>query len=169
MADDGFKTTGKTDFGVDVNEFDAPNLSPEDLAERATGVLATAFEATRVFDVIERKYRFGEVQLMGRVSPGNESLFAKGILKPVLLMAAEKGHELFTGKQFFIKSGTKDIRYAWVVALSSDDLREAVKDICEVIDRVCPSATVDVTEVPLLGPSTPVGGSGVKGASPVRA
>lgn len=169
MSDDGFKTSGKTDFGVDVEALNAPDLSPDDLAERASGILASAFETTKVFDVIERKHRFGEVQLMGRVSSGNEAFFAKGILKPILIMASEKGHELFTGKQFFIKAGTRDIRYAWVVALSSDDLQDAVRDICEVIEAVCPTATVDVKEVPLLGPGTPSGGDGVRGAKPVRA
>ena len=162
---------GFTDSGQDVHQFDAPDISPEEMAEHTASRVASALEATKMFGVVEVKAGIGQVHIMGRVKREHERRWAEGVVYPMLL-TMDKSEECngFIGKQYLLKEGKslESMKYAWVISFASNDLRKSALDLCTSFEATVPR--VEVTESPLMGPSTPQSGgqrSGRKGASPV--
>jgi hypothetical protein len=162
---------GVTDAGQDVHQFDAPDISPEEYAEHTASRVASALEATKMFGVVEVKAGLGQVHIMGRVRREHERRWAENVIFPMLL-TMEKSEDCngFIGKQYILKEGKAldNLKYAWVISFASNDLRKSAADICTSFAAAIPR--VEVTEAPLMGPSSPQSGgarSGRKGASPV--
>jgi hypothetical protein len=129
-------------------------------------MIANAFEATGLFEVVEVKAAIGQVHLMGRVVAKSEGLFLERVVEPVLDVM-EKTCEGFIGKQYFRKRG--QTRFGWVISFASTELRGAAYEICKAIAHL--STKKEIEEVPLVGPGAPQSGgsrSGKKGASPCR-
>ena len=159
---------GQTDSSQDVGEFKAPDLTPEEYAEHTANQTANAFQATKLFEVVEVKAGVGQVHLLGRVRQEDERAFLDKVITPVL-KAIEASHECegHICKQFILKNGKT--KYAWTISFAANNLRAAAHAICEAITSAVPR--LEVMESPLVGPSTPVSdgaGGKRKGASPVR-
>lgn len=160
-----------TEAGQDVDAFKAPDLSAEEYAAHTARLVASALEATQMFTVVEVQSGVGQVHVLGRVKREKEREFSEQVVFPILLtMKKDSDCQGFVGRQYLLKDGdTLDhMRYAWVVSFASNDLRAAAYKICESFRPAVPR--IEVTEGPLLGPSTPQSGgqrSGRKGASPV--
>ena len=165
-------STGITPEGQDVNEFEEPDLSPEEYADHTAKMVASAMEATKMFGVVEVQAGVGQAHILGRVKQDKERLFAEKVVYPVLIaIKKDPNCNGFVGKQYMLKDGDKyeNMRYAWVFSFASNDLRSAAHNICEAFRGAIPR--MEVVEGPLMGPSTPQSGgqsSGRKGASPVR-
>ena len=159
---------GKNDSAQDVNSFKAPDLTPEEYAEHTANLTANAFQATKLFEVVEVKAGVGQVHLLGRVMQENERTFLEKVITPVL-KAIEASHECegHICKQFLLKNG--QVKYAWTISFAANNLKTAAHAICEAISVALPR--YEVMESPLVGPPTPQGGGaggGRKGAAPVR-
>ena len=76
---------GVTDSGQVVEQFDAPDISPEEYAEHTASRVATALEATKMFGVVEVKAGLGQVHIMGRVKREHERRWAENVVFPVLI------------------------------------------------------------------------------------
>ena len=165
-----FMKKGKkiNDAGQDVEEFGAPEISPEEFADHMASVLANALSGTKMFEVVEVQSGIGQVHIMGRVKKEKERPFVPNVVKPILrVMKHSDNCNGFVGKQFVLNDDD-DVRYAWIVSFSSNDLRRATSEICQSFEAVIPR--LEVTEAPLMGPSTPQSGgrtTGKKGASPI--
>src|SRR5512142_1929036 len=101
-----FKRKGKTDEGQDVDEFGAPDLSPQDYAEHTAQGCARAFENTKLIEIVEVHAGPGQIHLLGRVKKDNERIFMERVVGPVLqsFEASEQAIDGFVGKQFFWKN-----------------------------------------------------------------
>lgn len=160
----------KTELDQDLEDFEAPDIAPEDIAEHCAGILTRLVESTGIAEVVDTKAAVGQIHVMCRVKMENEKRLANGFLEPVLL-ATRGVCDVFLGKQFFLKENTDTMVYAWTFGFGSDDLVSVLKLIEVVVDDMRPS-TKEVTEVPLMGPGSPqgfVGKGGKKGAAPLRA
>jgi hypothetical protein len=161
------KNKNLTEAGQDVSEFEAPEISPEEFADHMANLVATALSSTKMFGVVEVRAGIGQVHVMGRVKRERERQFVDKVVMPVLtVMESSDDCNGFVGKQFILKDGS--VKYAWVISFASNDLRRAAAEICRAFEEVIPR--VEVTESPLMGPSTPQSGgrsSGKKGASPI--
>lgn len=159
---------GRTDSSQDVDEFRAPDLSPDEYAEHTANQTANAFQATKLFEVVEVKAGLGQVHLLGRVKQDDERAFLDRVITPVLkAIEASRECEGHICKQFILKNGKT--RYAWTVSFAANNLKAAAHAICSAIQASVPK--LEVMEAPLVGPATPSGGGpggGRKGASPVR-
>lgn len=159
------------DEDMDVSSFDAPELSPEDLAQHTANMMANALEATKMFEVVEVKSGIGQIHILGRVMREKERVFTEKVVHPVLVvMETDADCNGFIGKQFLLKGGRsiENMKYAWVISFASNDLRSAASKVSYAFEPAIPR--VEVVESPLMGPSTPQSGgqiSGRKGASPV--
>lgn len=160
-----------TEAGQDIDSFEEPELTPEEFAHHTARMVANALEATKMFGVIEIQAGVGQAHIMGRVKREKERMFAESVVYPVLL-AIKKDHDCngFVGKQFLLKDGDSlpDMKYAWVFSFASNNIREAAHKVCDAFSAAIPR--LEVTEGPLLGPSSPQSGgykSGRKGASPL--
>ncbi len=158
----------ETPKSEDEGDFKAPELTPEEYAEHTANQTANAFQATKLFEVVEVKAGVGQVHLLGRVLQENERVFLDKVITPVL-KAIEASHECegHICKQFLFKNGKT--KYAWTISFAANNLRAAAHVICEAISTAIPR--FEVMESPLVGPKVPTGGgpgSGRKGASPVR-
>jgi hypothetical protein len=163
-----FRQRGQTDSAQDVEAFKPPDLTPEEYAEHTANQTANAFQATKLFEVVEVKAGIGQVHLLGRVRQGDERAFLDRVITPVLkAMEDTRECEGHVCKQFILKNG--QTRYAWTISFAANNLREAAHAICKAIAPAIPK--LEVMESPLVGPATPVGGGaggGRKGAIPVR-
>jgi len=160
-------TKGVTDTGQRLNEFDAPDISPQEYAEHTAQQTASAFEATKLIEIVEVKAGIGAVHLLGRVKKDNEKTFMEMVVHPVLRAMSESDADGFVGKQFFLKNGA--VKYGWVISFSSNNLRQAAYNIAEALEPAIPR--LEVMESPLVGPGAPQSGgstSGRRGASPLR-
>lgn len=159
---------GQTDSSQDVSEFGAPELTPEEYAEHTANQTANAFQATKLFEVVEVKAGVGQIHLLGRVKQEDERTFLDKVITPVLkAIEASKECEGHICKQFILKNGKT--KYAWTISFAANNLRAAAHSICEAVASAIPRR--EVMESPLVGPATPVGGGaggGRKGAAPVR-
>lgn len=159
---------GRNELDQDVQGFKAPNLSAEEYAEHTANLTANAFQATKLFEVVEVKAGVGQVHLLGRVKQEDERVFVDKVITPVLI-AIEAEHECegHVCKQFIRKNGKT--KYAWTISFAANNLREAAHAICNAVSDSIPR--LEVMESPLVGPPTPVGsgpGGKNKGATPVR-
>jgi len=161
------KSKKVTESGQDVDEFEAPEISPEEFAEHTANLVANALSATKIFGVVEVRAGIGQVHVMGRVKRERERQFVDKVVLPILrVMESADDCNGFVGKQFILKDDS--VKYAWVISFASNDLRRAASDICQAFEEVVPR--VEVSESPLLGPGTPQSGgrvTGKKGASPI--
>ena len=162
------KTKGRNESAQDVDEFKAPDLTPDEYAEHTANLTANAFQATKLFEVVEVKAGVGQIHLLGRVKQDDERTFLDKVITPVL-KAIEASHECegHICKQFILKNGKT--KYAWTVSFAANNLKLAAHAICEAVNTAVPR--LEVVESPLVGPSTPMGGGpggGRRGASPVR-
>jgi hypothetical protein len=156
----------RTESGQELSDFDAPDLSPQDHAEHIAGIVSRAIESTGLMQVKEVKATVGKIHLLGRVVDENKKdfvqKFGKGVWRRVNTWC-----DIFLGTQYFpYKGDVENIMYGWVFAFSTENLMEACKEICAVAEELTPRT--DTMEVPLMGPSTPQGGGGRKGAREVR-
>jgi len=151
-----------------VSEYDAPDLSEEDYAEHTANQTASALQATQLFEIIEVRAGIGQAHMLGRVKQDNEKEFLLKIVDPVLkAVETSSDCDAHICKQFIRKNGKT--KYAWTISFASKDIRAAAHLICESFVSAIPKR--EVTESPLVGPSTPSGGGplgGRKGAAPVR-
>jgi len=163
-----FRTRGRNESDQDISEFEAPDISAQEYAEHTAQQTAGAFQATKLFEVVEVKASPGQVHLLGRVKADNEGAFVDKIITPVL--EAIEVHQDCEGhlcKQYLRKH--KRTKFAWTISFASNDLRAAAHAICEAIAPAIPK--FEVMESPLTGPGTPMGSQGKggrKGAAPVR-
>lgn len=163
--------SGVTELDQDVDGFAAPELSPEEYARHTAQMVAAALESTRMFGVIEVQAGVGQAHIMGRVKREKERMFAEMVVFPVLIaIKQDQDCNGFVGKQFLLKDGEQlgDMKYAWVFSFASNNIRDAAHKVCDAFSHAIPR--LEVTEGPLLGPTTPQSGgqrSGSKGASPV--
>ena len=163
---------GQTPAGQDPTHFNAPDIGPEEMAEHMAKMVANAFEATGLIEIVEVQAGIAQVSLMGRIKGKKEGTWLTSVVDPVLRAMATScdGH---IGKSYILKPPdpkTGKMKFGWVIAFASNDLRDAAMRICEALEPSTPH--LEVTESPLLGPGTPQSGgqgSGRKGASPVRA
>lgn len=156
--------------GQNVAEFEAPEISPEEFADHMASIMANALTSTKMFEVVEVQSGIGQVHILGRVKKEKERPFIPNVVRPILkVMKHSDNCNGFVGKQFLLKDDDEDeVRFAWVVSFSSNDLRRAVTEIVQSFEAVLPR--LEVTEAPLLGPGTPQSGgrtTGKRGASPV--
>jgi len=160
-------TKGLTEIGQSVAALNESDLSPQDLAEQSAQLVAKAIERTGLMVVVEIKASLGKVHLLGRVTDENKKSFIQDFTVAVLKRTLPADIDVFVGTQYFAYKGdVSNIKYGWVFAFSSEDLKEAAEYICEAAKEVAPLN--DVMESRLMGPATPRGGSGRKGAAPVR-
>jgi hypothetical protein len=160
-----------SETGDALSAFDAPDISPEQHAEHLANLFANALESTKIFKSIEVRAGVGQVHVLGRVRKDNERKFLEDVVHPILI-EFDKNEDCdgYCGKQFLLKDD--DVKYAWVVSLTSNDLRRSIAQLCRGFESAIPVRKVEVTEAPLLGPSTPQSGgnqTGKKGAAPVGA
>lgn len=159
---------GRTDASQDVDAFKAPDLTPEEYAAHTANLTANAFQATKLFEIVEVKAGVAQINLLGRVRQDDERTFLEKVITPVLkAIDATPECEGHVCRQYFLKNGKT--RYAWAISFGARDLRAAAHAICEAIATVTPR--LEVMESPLVGPATPVGGGaggGRRGAAPVR-
>jgi hypothetical protein len=158
---------GRADTSQNSDSFKPPELTPEEYAEHTANQTANAFQATKLFEVVEVKAGVGQIHLLGRVRQDDERAFLDKVITPVL-KAIEASHECegHICKQFILKNGKT--KYAWTISFAANNLRAAAHAICEAISAAIPK--FEVMESPLVGPKVPVGSGpgGRKGASPVR-
>lgn len=161
------KNRTTTESGQDVDDFEPPDISPEEFADHTANLVANALASTKMFGVVEVRAGIGQVHVMGRVRRERERQFVDKVVMPILrVMESSDDCNGFVGKQFILKDGA--VKYAWVISFASNDLRRAASDICQAFEAVVPR--IEVTEAPLLGPGTPQSGgrsTGKRGASPV--
>ena len=161
-------TSGKNMCDQDVSEFAAPEISAQEFAEHTANQTATAFQSTRMFEVVEVKAGVGQVHLLGRVKQDHDKAFVDQVVTPVLQAIEETdGCEGHLCKQFLRKNGIT--KFAWTISFAANDLRAAAHAVVNAIAPVIPK--YEVMESPLQGPSTPMGAQGKagrKGATPVR-
>lgn len=156
----------ETDLGQSVHDFDPDNVSPQEYAEHLGGIVANTLENTRLVEIVEVSAAAGQVHLLGRVKQENERTLVHEVIDSILRQADDIG-ELFIGKQYFLRD--KKLVYGWVFSYGANDLKEATRMVCDAINEAVPP--MEVLESPLVGPGTPagsIGGRGAKGASPVR-
>jgi hypothetical protein len=168
-VDSEFDGAGElTEIGDALSAFDAPDISPEEYAEHWGNMMANALSATKLIGVVEVRSGIGQVHIMGRVRRDQERMFLEKVIEKILkFLDRDDDCHGFVGKQFLIKDD--NVRYAWVISLASNDLKSTVAKVCMSFESAIPK--VEVSEAPLLGPSTPQSGgqkSGRKGASPVN-
>lgn len=162
---------GVTEVGQNIDEFAAPNLSPEEYAEHTASMVANALTSTRLFEVVEVKAGIGQISLMGRVKSVDEKRFVQMVIDPAL-DAMEGMCKGFIGKQYLKKKKGDKTKYAWVLSIASNNLKEAASEVCSSFESACPK--MEVMESPLVGKgpgsSVPVklGGTGSRGAMAVR-
>jgi hypothetical protein len=152
-------------------EYESPDLSPQDYAERAADIMAQAFQKTGLIEVAQTKAAVGQIHLLGRVK--DEKSFVDNAVFPVL-EAVDDDCESFIGIQYFLKEGavsnSRRRRYGWVISFSSPDMDKTLRDVCGVLDDLYQKN--ELMEVPLVGKAAPQSGgsrSGRKGAAPVGA
>lgn len=169
-VDNEFQKKGKrtNEVGQDVDSFEAPEISPEEFADHMASIVANSLAATKMFEVVEVQSGIGQVHVMGRVKKEKERPFVPSVVRPILkVMKHSDNCNGFVGKQFILNDND-EVRYAWIVSFSSNDLRRATSDICQSFEAVSPK--LEVTESPLLGPGTPQSGgqkTGKRGAAPL--
>jgi hypothetical protein len=149
-----------------ADPFAPPSLGEEDYADHTAKMVANAFEATELIEIVEVKAGIGEIHLMGRVKSKKEPMFLESVVKPILyaMQGTCNGH---VGKQFLLKRD--EMRYGWVISFASNDLKKAASAICESIAPLRPKVESD--EAPLMGTGAPQSGgrgTGRKGASPLK-
>lgn len=153
-------------------EQEAAGEDQSELAERYAQIFARALESTGFVQIVEVKAAVGQIHLRGRVKRDDEGVLISRALKPMMstLNKAFGPQSHFFGKHYFLRekpTGEEESVYAWIFSLGDQRLREVVELACERLEDLAPPRR-EVTEVPLLGPSTPVGGGPRKGALPVR-
>jgi hypothetical protein len=161
------KGRGLSDAGQKVDEFDAPDLSPQEYAEHTAQQTAKAFEATKLVEIVEVKAGIGQIHLLARVKKDNERAFMEMVVAPVLHAMEGAESDGFVGKQFFLKNGS--VKYGWVISFASNNLRQAAYAVGEALEPAIPR--LEVMEAPLVGQTVPQSGgpgSGRKGAAPLR-
>jgi len=162
------RNKGRNEAEQDVDEFRAPELTPDEYAEHTANLTANAFQGTRLFEVVEVKAGVGQIHLLGRVKQDDERTFLDKVITPVL-KAIDASHQCegHICKQFILKNGKT--KYAWTISFAANDLKAAAHAICGAVSSAMPH--LEVMESPLTGPATPAGGGpggGRKGATPVR-
>jgi len=158
---------GLSDTGQKVDEFDAPDISPQEYAEHTAQQTAKAFEATKLVEIVEVKAGIGQIHLLARVKKDNERTFMDLVVGPVLHAMEKADADGFVGKQFFLKNGS--VKYGWVVSFASNNLRQAAYAVAEALEPAIPR--LEVMETPLVGGPVPQSGgpgSGRRGAAPLR-
>lgn len=162
------ETTGLTEAGQRVDDFAAPDISTQEYAEHTANQAAAAFQATKLFQIIEVKAGVGQVYLLGRVKREDEKRFVEDIVDAVLLtMEEERGCEVHVCKQYMRHHGK--VAYAWNITFAARDVRAAAHAICNAIEPFIPRK--EVAKMPMHGPATPVNsgaGSKSRGAAAVR-
>jgi hypothetical protein len=162
------ETTGKTDTGQRVEDFDAPDISTQEYAEHTANQMAAAFQATNLFQIIEVKAGVGQVYLLGRVKHEDEKRFVEDVVDAALgAMEEERGCEGHVCKQYMKHHGVT--KYAWNITFAARDVQSAARAISDAIDPFIPRK--EVAKMPMQGPATPVNsgaGSKGRGASLVR-
>lgn len=165
-TDFGNKKKARNEVDQDVDSFAAPDLSPEEYAEHTAQQVANAFQATKLFEVVEVRAGVAQVFLIGRVKQDNEKIFLEKVIAPVLA-AIERAKEVegHVCKQFLLKNGT--VRYGWTISFAANNLKAAAHAICEAISSAIPR--VEVTESPLMGSGPSAGATGAGGKKGARA
>jgi len=164
--DTDFLGSDTNEAGQDISQFDAPELSELDYTEHLANMVANALQATNLFEIVELKAGVIQFHIMGRVRKDNEKNVILKIVKPIL-GAVSDSVDIFMGKQYILKNG--NVVYAWVLSVSSQEIKKAAYTICEVLSDSIPK--FEVMESPLLGAPTPQTNgyqSGKRGAAPVR-
>jgi hypothetical protein len=159
---------GYTDLGQDVTAFNAPDLSPKDIADHTAGIFARAWEGTGLVEVVEVQASAGQVHILGRVKRENERELVNNVVKAVYTACNHKKGQCVArvAKPFFLKDNGQ-MAYAWEFTFISSDLKAAAQVVCDAIEMAIPRR--EVLEAPLMGPKCPQGGPGSrKGASPCK-
>lgn len=164
-----FESSGRTELGQSVDDFDAPDLTPEEVTEHYAGVVANILEGTNLIEVREIQANMvNQIHLLARVKEKDARTVAQLVVKSILFAVEASDVDAFIGKQYLIKEG--DLVYAWVFSFTHPSNIKKVADVVSAaIDKAIPTKKVDVLEAPLLGSGPPQStGVGIKGARPVR-
>ena len=152
-------------------DYESPDLSPQDYAERAADIMAMAFQKTGLVEVAQTRAALGQIHLLCRVKAENEKRFVDDAVFPIL-EAVDDDCESYIGTQYFLKEGgvkgARSRRYGWTISFSSPDIDKTLREVCDVLDSLCQKN--ELMEAPLVGKPAPQSGgtkSGRKGASPV--
>lgn len=159
----------EAELGGGPDEFDPPDLSPQDYAERSANIMAEAFQKTGLVEIAQIQAGVGQVHLLGRVK--DEKKFIDNAVFPVL-EAIDEDCDTFMGIQYFLKEGavqkSKGRRYGWVLSFSSPNMDKVLQEVCGILDEM--SGKDELMEMPLVGRAAPQSGgrgSGRRGASPL--
>ena len=170
MTEKAFLTSGLTDTGQRVEEFQAPQLGDDDYADHTAKMTANALDATGLIEIVEVQAGPGKVNLLGRVKQENERVYMDKVVDPILDAFFDCNADGFVGKQFFKRKKGGPKKYGWVISFGSESIRDAANMICQAIEESVPR--LEVMEAPLVGPATPQSGgqrTGRKGASTIGA
>ena len=170
-----FKDTesGKTP-DQNPDSFEAPNLTPEEMADHTARMVARVLEATHLYEVVEMEKFPGSFHFFGRVKKQNLKVWQNDLVKRCLVAMRFVG-DGFIGTQHVVRlkkgrsSDSKDSNdydqvFGWVFSLASKDLYSAAVEVCRVIEEsVIPTPKTEVKEMILLGSGPPQAGSGAAG------
>lgn len=150
------------------------DAEPNEIFEHCAKQFAQALEATKLVQIVEaRSSPSMGIHLQGRVKPDDEGRVIHQVLPALQDAIADKfGAECcFVGKEYLRKrapTGERRSVYAWVFSLGHSDVRAITELACEKLaDAAPPPQRYKVSEVPLLGPPTPQGGGGRRGAATI--
>lgn len=163
-----FNSDGRTELGQSVDNFNAPDLTPEEMTEHYGNVIARALEGTGLIEVREVQANLvNQVHIMARVKEKNARVVAQKVISALLQRTEPTDIECFCGKQYLWVEGR--LVYAWVFGFGSPDIKRMAQIVCDTIEVAVPPKRVEVLEAPLMGPGTPQSsGPGSRGAAPVR-
>jgi len=164
QLEDQFQSEGRTELGQDLDEFEAPEISEQEYAEHAAGIVAKALEDTNLIEIVEMQPTASQINLLGRVKQENEKKLVHSVVFSIL-KRCNGFSEPHIGKIFFLKNDK--LVYGWIFSFSTTDMKTTVQSICQAIEEVAPKK--EVLEAPLVGPNPPTGSiGGRKGASPIK-
>ena len=162
--------------GQDVDNFEAPDLSPEEIADHIARSTATALESTGLIEIKELTSAVGQVHFLGRVKDNRKKDWARLVKKMLVVM--QKDCDGFIGTQNIIKlqkgavedstnPDDYDHKFGHIISFGSRNLKGAAERICQVVVDDNPSPRAEVTSAPMLGSGAPSSGgrsTGRKGA-----
>ena len=161
-------TRGLEDDSEDHDAFEAPELSPQDYAERSANIMADAFQKTGLVEIAQVQANVGQIHLLGRVR--DEKSFIDNAVFPIMEAVDGDDCDTFMGIQYFLKEGavSNRRRYGWVLSFSSPSIDKVLRKVCGVLEGLIEKK--ELMEMPLVGRPAPQSGgqsSGRRGASPL--
>lgn len=169
-----FKDAESDASGQSPDNFEAPNLTPEEMADHTARMVARVLEATHLFEVVEMEKFPGSFHFFGRVKKQNLKVWRHDLVKRCLVAMRFVG-DGFIGTQDVVrlkKGRSADSRdpndydqlFGWVFSLAAKDLYNASVEICRIIEEWgIPAPKTEVREMIMLGSGPPQAGSGAAG------